>query len=83
MNDKIQMVTFNKCGTCKFAQKFDTKNSAECFGNPPSVHVIGASQDALGRPVLQLETFVPRVQSDRPACSLHQRKQDFATMGAA
>lgn len=83
MNDKIEFVTFSKCGTCKYAQKFDTKGYAECFGYPPSVHIVGMGQNVLGQPGLQIETFVPRVHVDRPACSLHQRKQDFATMGAA
>jgi hypothetical protein len=83
MNDKIINITFPKCGTCLYAQKFDAKDSADCFGHPPSVHIIGATKDVLGRPGLQLETFVPRVHKDRCACALHKRKEDFATAGSS
>ena len=81
MNDKIVSITFPKCGTCLYAQKFDAKDLADCFGYPPSVHVLGMGQDVLGRPAVQCETFVPRVHKDRPGCSLHKRKADFATVG--
>lgn len=83
MNDKIVSVTFPKCGTCRYAQKFDTKQSADCFGNPPTVILLGAAQDVLGRPAMQLETFVPRVQADRPGCALYKRKDDFPTLGSS
>ncbi len=81
MNDKIVSVTFPKCGSCVYAQKFDSKDQADCFGNPPTVILLGATKDVLGRPGIQLETFVPRVHKDRPACSLHKRKDDFQTVG--
>ena len=81
MNEKILTVTFPKCATCVYWQKPDAKDSADCYGNPPSVHVIGMGKDVLGRPGVQLETFVTRVHKDRPACALHKRKQDFATVG--
>ena len=45
--------------------------------------VVGAAQDALGRPVLNIETFVPRVKDDRPACALYKRKEDFETSGTS
>lgn len=80
MNDKIIAVTFHKCGTCVFAQTF--KNSmADCYGNPPSVMVLGTSNDALGRPQMHIEALVPKVKDDRPACHLHVRRTDFATSG--
>jgi hypothetical protein len=79
MNEKILTVTLLKCGTCLYAQKFDAKDMADCFGNPPSVHVLGMGADAIGRPTVQCETFVPRVHKERPACALHKRKMDFAT----
>lgn len=81
MNERIVTVTFPKCGTCVYWQKPDAQGSADCFGHPPSVHMIGATKDVLGRPALQLETFVPRVRADRPACALHKPKEDFATLG--
>jgi hypothetical protein len=83
MNDKILTVTFPKCGTCRFIQKLDAKEMGDCFGNPPSVHVLGATRDPIGRPAIQCETFVPRVHKDRPACSLYKRKDDFATQGSS
>lgn len=77
----IVAVTFPKCGSCLYAQAFK-QGMADCFGHPPSVHVIGMTPpDALGRPGLQLETFCPRVKEDRPACALYKRKDDFSTMG--
>ena len=81
MNDKIVSVTFPKCGTCRFWQKPDAKDHAECFGDPPTVILLGATQDALGRPAMQLETFVPRVHKDRAACSRHEQRVDFSTLG--
>ena len=91
MNDKtlagahgsplIRAVTFLTCGTCIYAQPSNS-NVHDCHGNPPSVHVIGVARpDQLGRTGLQLEMFVPKVRGDRPACALHKRKDDFATMG--
>lgn len=83
MNDKIITVTFPKCGTCQYAQA-STNNTHDCFGHPPSIHIIGMTQpDALGRPGIQIETFVPKVRGDRPACSLYKRKDDFATTGSS
>ena len=80
---KVSVLTVETCGSCKYAQDFKKNdNRADCFGMPPSVHVIGASQGPLG-PQLQLETFVPRVHRDRPACSLYKRKQDFLTQGSS
>jgi hypothetical protein len=81
MNDKIVTVTFPKCGTCIYRQEPDAKGLGDCHGNPPQVILLGATQDALGRPAMQLETFVPKVKGDRPACALHKRKDDFATLG--
>lgn len=83
MNDKILTVTFLKCGTCLYAQKFDSKDLADCFGHPPSVHVLGVGKDVIGRNAVQCETFVPRVHKDRAACALHKRRQDFATEGSS
>lgn len=83
MNDKITSITFPKCGTCVYAQKFDPKDFADCYGNPPSVHIIGMGKTVLGQPGLQLETFVPRVNKERPACALYKRKMDFATAGSS
>jgi hypothetical protein len=81
MNDKIVTVTFEKCGGCRFAQK-STNNVHDCFGHPPSVHIIGMAQpDALGRAGMQLEMFVPKVRGDRPACALYQPQADFSTIG--
>ena len=77
---RITAVTIPTCGTCSFAQTFKD-GAADCFGYPPSVHVIGAGKDVLGRPALQLETFVPRVAANRPACSLHRPRVSFETMG--
>jgi len=78
---RIIPVTLPTCGTCSFAQAFKSDGSADCFGVPPSVHVIGAGKDVLGRPALQLETFVPRVAANRPACSLHRPRVSFETVG--
>jgi hypothetical protein len=80
MNDKIINVAFPKCGSCRYAGPFK-QDMADCFGMPPSVHIVGADRDALNRPVLQIETFVPRVRNDRPSCSLYKVKEDFATVG--
>jgi hypothetical protein len=79
---RILPITLPTCGTCAFAQKF-TQGAADCFGMPPSVHMIGAGRDALNRPAIQLETFVPRVAADRPACSLHRPRLSFETDGRA
>jgi CO dehydrogenase/acetyl-CoA synthase epsilon subunit len=81
MNDKIVTVTFEKCGGCRFWQKPDGKGFADCYGNPPTVLLLGVTQDALGRPAMQLETFVPRVAKDRAACSRYQPQADFSTIG--
>ena len=80
MSEKMVLVTFPKCGTCEYAQNFK-QDIADCHGMPPSVHVIGVQPDALGRPQIHIETFVPKVKAERPACSLHRPKQDFATAG--
>ena len=82
MNDKIINVTFPKCGTCRYAQEFKG-GMADCYGNPPMPLVLGATQDALGRPSLQIEVMVPKVKNDRPACHLHRSKDDFATAGSS
>ena len=74
-------VKIHKCGSCVFAQKPDNKGMMDCYGNPPSVMILGATQDALGRPNLHIEAMVPKVKEDRPACHLHVAKQDFATAG--
>lgn len=81
MNDRIISITFPKCGTCRFAQKPDMKGFLDCHGNPPVPLVLGAGQDALGRTALQIEAMVPKVKADRPACHLHESRQDFATDG--
>ena len=83
MNGEIINVTFPKCGTCRFAQKFDLKDYADCFGEPPTVVLLGATKDVLGRPALQLEAFVPRIHKDRAACSRYQQKMDIGTIGSA
>lgn len=83
MNTNIVNVTFPKCGTCIYRQASDARGMGDCFGMPPTVIPLGASQDALGRPALQLETFVAKVKSDRPACALYKRKDDFATAGSS
>ena len=83
MSDRIINVTFPKCGTCVYAQKLDAKDFADCHGYPPSVTVLGAGQDALGRPGFRIEAFVPRVHKDRAGCSLHKRKDDFVTQGSS
>lgn len=82
-NPKIVNVTFLKCGTCQYAQKFDRGDLADCFGNPPTVHILGVGKDVLGRPAVQAETFVPRVHKDRAACALHRPKHDFVTKGSS
>lgn len=83
MNDKIVNVTFPKCGTCVYWQTPDARGMAECFGMPPTVMMIGASQDALGRPAIQMEVFSPKTQRVRNACSLYKPKQDFGTAGSS
>ena len=61
------------CGDCIFAQKVaGNPKLLDCYGHPPSVHVVGMMPDALNRPQLQIETFVPRVVPTRPACALFQ-----------
>jgi hypothetical protein len=77
---RIIPVVFSTCQTCVFWQE-PKQGAADCYGMPPSVHIIGASQDALGRPALQLETFVPKLKADRPACSLHRAKMSSYKMG--
>jgi hypothetical protein len=79
VNPKIVNVAFLKCGSCLYAQKFDRADLADCFGNPPSVHVLGVGKDVIGRPAVRCETFVPRVHKERPACALYKRKDDFMT----
>ena len=74
-------VTFPKCGTCRFAQVPFKNNMADCYGRPPTPMLLGTSQDALGRPVLQMEVFSPKVKDDRPACALYEKRLDFATEG--
>jgi hypothetical protein len=82
MNERIVNVTFAKCGTCKFAQRPADRNGMhDCHGHPPTVILLGGTVDALGRPAAQLETFVPKVKGDRPACALHEPQPDFATLG--
>jgi hypothetical protein len=79
----VKTVTFQKCGGCVYHQKPDSNGHGDCFGNPPSVHVLGMAQDVLGRPAIKCETFVPRVHIDRPACALFKRKDDFTTLGSS
>lgn len=81
MNDRIVSITFPKCGTCRFAQAPFKAGMADCYGNPPLPMVLGTSQDALGRAQMHIEAMVPKVKDDRPACSLHQQRLDFATDG--
>lgn len=83
MSDKIINVTFPKCGTCVYWQTPDARGLAECHGMPPTVMMIGASQDQLGRPALQFEVFSPKVQRTRSACSLYNPRDDFATAGSS
>jgi hypothetical protein len=83
MSERIVTVTFPKCSTCLYRQKPDAKNMGDCHGHPPTVLLLGATQDALGRPAFQLETFVPKVAADRAACALYKRKDDFATAGSS
>lgn len=80
MNERIVAVTFPKCGTCRYAQTFKG-GLAECYGNPPTIMMLGTSQDALGRPQLHMEAMVPKVKEDRPACHVYEARQDFATAG--
>lgn len=81
MNDRIVSITFPKCGSCRYAQAFKNDKMADCHGMPPVPMMLGTSQDALGRPQVHMETFVPRVKEDRPGCSLYIAKQDFVTSG--
>jgi hypothetical protein len=83
MSDKIVNVTFPKCGTCIYRQKPEAHDMGDCFGNPPTIVNLGAVQDVLGRAGFKIETFVPKVKADRPACSLYKRKDDFATAGSS
>lgn len=80
---EIVNVILSKCGTCQYAQKFDASKNADCYGNPPTVILLGATQDVLGRPGLRIDTFVPRVHKDRPACALYRIKVDFSTEGSS
>lgn len=75
-----EIIAVPTCGTCAYAQAFKD-HTADCFGNPPSIHVVGATRDVLNRPALQLEAFVPKVRDDRPACALYKRKTEFVTIG--
>ena len=86
MNDRIISVTFPKCGTCIYAQPAKgaghSTTEIECFGMPPTVMILGQSPpDALGRPGMIMDSFVPKLRADRAGCSLHKPKQDFATSG--
>ena len=72
-----QKETFHRCGTCRFAHKSPQQPNPrttvyDCHGNPPTVTLIGVTPDKLGRPQCHIETFVPRVESERPACALYQ-----------
>jgi hypothetical protein len=80
MNDRIVSITLPKCGTCRFAGNF-INGMADCYGMPPVPMMLGASQDALGRPQMHIEAVLPKVKQERPACALYDRKQDFATTG--
>ena len=80
MNERIVSITFPKCGSCKFAHNLKS-NMLDCYGLPPTPHVLGASQDALGRQQFHIEAMSPKVNHDRSACTLYDRKQDFATEG--
>lgn len=82
MNDKIVTVTFPKCGTCQFAHPAKGSSDIECFGMPPTVMMLGQSApDALGRPGIIMDSFVPKLRPDRWGCSLHRPKVDFSTLG--
>jgi len=75
MADGPDEIVGRKCGNCEFGQRSGIDiNTVECFGHPPSVHVLGVTPDRLGRPQIQMEAFVPRVAANRPACSLYKFK---------
>jgi hypothetical protein len=80
-DERIVAITFPKCGTCRFAHNPDPKKLYECHGNPPTPMLLGSGQDQLGRAVLQMEVFSPRVKDDRPACRLYEKRLDFPTDG--
>jgi hypothetical protein len=77
MNDKILDITIETCGTCRFAQGF-SQGMADCHGLPPTILNLGVNER-----LCYLEAFVPKVKSDRPACSLYRRKIDFPTQGCS
>lgn len=77
----VAEVTGEKCGNCKFGQRVNVEQ-VDCFGNPPSVHVLGVGKDAIGRPTMHLETFVPRVAAQREACSLYKFRLQIVDLTA-
>jgi hypothetical protein len=68
------IVLGEKCGACKYAVRAPDGKGYECFGEPPTVMPMAAGPDALGRPVITLQMFNPRVEKDRIACSLFDRR---------
>lgn len=64
------VVLGEKCGNCKFAIRVSDGQSFECHGEPPRVVPMAGGADALGRPVIQLQMFRPRVEKMTHACHL-------------
>lgn len=79
-DNRIVKITFPKCESCVYAQAFDAKDMAECYGLPPRPFMLGASQGPLG-PVINMEVFSPKITKQRPACSIYKPRQDFETAG--
>lgn len=73
------MDLMKKCGNCQFTRALNEQKLVECLGHPPTVLMIGAGQDPLGRTAYQLEFFSPRVEKSRPPCSLHRFKLEGPT----
>jgi hypothetical protein len=76
----VATLTAPKCASCVYAQQF-SQGMADCHGLPPVIVNLGQTKDFIGRQGFHIEAFVPKVSQDRPACSLHKPKLDFATSG--
>lgn len=75
MADPLILDKHETCGTCAWAVMNPQQiGMFVCHGAPPTPAVLGVTQDALGRPQVQIECLRPNVLVATRACSVHKPK---------
>ena len=72
------VVAPDRCGNCYYSEKIgNDPTMVLCKGGPPTPVILGMGQDALGRPVPQVQSFWGSLPSSSRRCAL------WAPIGAA